>query len=127
MDTPEGFVPQEQHDAAMLALREELNSAINSKQDEINLLKSQIVEANEANSRAMAEISDIINGLRDEVAEHKAASERYQSDNLALRKNLSDYLLSTDGGKSALIAFNVLMLKAQIEAAQKKLIELGVS
>lgn len=123
----DGFVSQDQHDAAMLSLREELGAAINSKQEEINSLQTQIIAANDANAKAMAEINDIVVKLRSESESHKAAAEQYQADNLALRKNLSDYLLSTDGGKSALIAFNVLMLKAQIEAAQKKLIELGAS
>lgn len=122
MDTPDGFVPQAQHDAAMLALRAELSEAINGKQAEINELQRQVAEANAA---ALAQAADELGKLRTERDRFSAEATGFRNDNLALRKNLSDYLMSTTGGQAALREFNIMLLRNQGEFVQKKLTELG--
>jgi uncharacterized hydantoinase/oxoprolinase family protein len=121
METPEGFVPQEQHDQAMLSLRAELSDAINEKQAEIDDLKTQVANAVSA---AMAQVRQDFSALQSDRDRWVNEAEQYKRDNIALRKNLSDYLMSTDGGKAAIRDFNVMVLRAQADAIQKRLAEL---
>jgi len=122
METPEGFVPQEQHDATMAELRAELSEALNAKQTEINDLISQVVDAN---TNAQAQVIEEYNKLKAERDQFLAEATAFRNDNQALRKNLADYLMSTDGGKAALREFNIMVLNAQAEAIQKRLAELS--
>lgn len=121
MDTPEGFVSQEQHNEAMLSLRAELSDAINEKQAEIDDLKTQVANAVSA---AMAQVNQDFSTLQSDRDRWANEAEQYKRDNIALRKNLSDYLMSTDGGKAAIRDFNVMVLRAQADAIQKRLAEL---
>ena len=122
METPEGFVPQEQHDAAMLSLRAELSEAINAKQAEIDDMKRQVADAN---TNAMAQVAQEFDQIKAERDQYQAQATAYRSDNQALRKNLAEYLTSTDGGKAARRDFEVMILTAQAEAIQKRLAELA--
>lgn len=121
MDTPEGFVSQEQHDEAMLALRAELSDAINEKQAEIDDLKTQVANAVSA---AMAQVRQDFSALQSDRDHWVNEAEQYKRDNIALRKNLSDYLMTTDGGKAAIRDFNIMVLRAQGDVIQKRLAEL---
>lgn len=114
---PEGFVPQDQHDAAMAALRAELSEAINVKQAEINALKTQVAETMQQSEKEIIALQAERDQLKNEVSVSA-------KDNASLRKGLADYLMSTDGGQAALRAFNIMLLKNQAEAIQKKLTEL---
>lgn len=58
MDTPEGFIPQEQHDAAMLALRAELSEALNLKQAEINELKLRLEESANGSTEQVSKLQE---------------------------------------------------------------------
>lgn len=69
MDTPEGFISQEQHDAAMLALRAELSDAINAKQAEINDLMRRLDEATKSSADQVASLQDEIRTLANRHAE----------------------------------------------------------
>lgn len=120
METPEGFVPQEQHDQAMLTLRAELSEAIDAKQTEINNLTSQL-------ATLAVENATKLEALQTELDQAKKSATSYQNDNQALRKNLADYLMSTDGGQAALREFNIYILQTQQSTIAKRLAELGVT
>lgn len=122
METPEGFVPQEQHDAAMLSLRAELSEAINAKQAEIDDMKRQVADAD---TNAMSQVSQEFEQIKAERDQYQAQATAYRNDNQALRKNLAEYLTSTDGGQAALRDFEAMILTAQAGAIQKRLAELA--
>lgn len=117
METPEGFVPQEQHDQAMLTLRAELSEAINAKQAEIDNIKAQSLDMQSSYQTQILE-------LQADRDKHKSDADSAKNDNQMLRKSLSDYLMSTDGGKAVLKDFSIWLLQSQLEAINKKLAEL---
>lgn len=117
-ETTEGFVPQEQHDAAMLALRAELSEAIDLKQSEIISLTQQVVNAN---AIARAEVAEQIATLTAERDAEKSRADAMAADNTALRDSLASYLLKTDGGQAAMREFRKMILTSNIQASQAEL------
>lgn len=104
METPEGFVPQEQHDSAMLALRAELSEAINAKQEEIDLLKTQLASLAEEASGYQQQITQLQNKIKEEQESSSALLQQ------AEKKRVSD-LSNANGEFSAQL--NDIATKAQ--------------
>lgn len=91
MDTPEGFVPQDQHDAAMLALRTELSDALNLKQAEINDLKRLLEEAANGSTERLATLQ----------AESLAWANKYQALEDTSRETLANVRVSHQAALAA--------------------------
>lgn len=95
-----------------------MEETIKSLKEQVNLLRYQLGSA--PTPQQVAELQAECERLRSE-------SDACRNDNLALRKNLSDYLMSTDGGKAALREFNIMLVASQIEAMQARLAELNAN
>lgn len=116
-----GYVTQEQHDAAMLALRAELSDSLSLKQAEIDHLTQQVANAKQI---AAADVADQLAALTAERDTEKSRADSVAVDNAALRESLAGYLLKTDGGQAAMREFRKMILVSNITSSQAELASL---
>lgn len=125
MDTPEGFVPQEQHDAAMLALRAEFEEAANIRQGEINGLKTQLEIQASQFAEQFKDLGDDRDQIREDRDQWKDKATGANTDNAGLRNALASYLQNTTTGTAIVMEFRRWLLESQAKLIQDQLSKLG--